>query len=136
MRATLLLVFLVGLVALVACQGDPASVQERAAKHTMADRGHAMAALSAGLDDAYGWLKDHPSDQAGALAAAKAQIGHDYTADETDAFRLHVGNGEYVLYMPPSGAALTSVWLGRTENHLITDPAGLSPEARAKAGIK
>jgi len=127
-RVTLLVLLL------LACQGDPSSVLERAAKHTLADRNGAMSALSAGLDEAFLWLKDHPSDQAGALAHARPQLGHFFTAEETDAFQLHVGSGELMLYIPTTSGH-PSVWLGRTENHLIVEPTGLSPEARAKAGV-
>jgi hypothetical protein len=131
-RATLL-VIAIGF--LLACQGDPTSVLERAAKHTLSDRRGAMTALSAGLDEAFLWLKDHPDDRAGALAHARPQIAKFYTSDETGAFQLHTGNGEVVLYIP-SSEGRTGVWLGRTENHLIAEPGGLSPEARAKIGIK
>ncbi len=98
----------------------------------MANRDAAMKALSGGLDAAFSWLKDHPKDQAGALARARAQLGTYYTAEETAAFQLYAG-AEVMLYLPPDAAHLT-VWMGRTENHLIIERSGLSPEARAKVG--
>ena len=108
---------------------------ERASKHTIADRGDAMNALSAGLDVAFAWLKDHPGDQAGALAHARPEVARFYTSDEADAFQLHVAGGELMLYIPTSDNR-PGVWLGRTENHLIVEPSGLSAEARAKVGIQ
>ena len=106
---------------------------ERAAKHTIADRTDAMAALSAGLDESFAWLKEHPNDTAGALAAAKPQIARYYTPDETDAFQLLAEGGEILLYIPAEERR-PGVWLGRTENHLIVEPAGLTPTMRAKIG--
>lgn len=116
----------------VACQGDPSTVNQRVMNHSMANRAAAMKALSGGLDAAFSWLKDHPSDQAGALARARAQLGTYFTADEADAFRLYAGP-EVMIYLPPDANHVT-VWVGRTENHLIVEPSGLSPGARAKVG--
>lgn len=106
---------------------------ERAAKHTIADRNSSMAALSAGLDEAFAWLNAHPDDTAGALAKARPQIATFYTSDETNAFQLYVEGGELLLYIPAEERR-PAVWLGRTENHLITEPAGLTPAMRAKIG--
>jgi hypothetical protein len=62
------------LLALIACQSDSASVRERAARHTQTDRTHAMAALSAALDEAYAVLKANPADTATALSRARVQV--------------------------------------------------------------
>ena len=93
-----------------------------------------MAALSAGLDAAFTWLKDHPNDTAGALAKARPQIATFYTSDETSAFQLYVEGGEILLYIPAEERR-PGVWLGRTETQLIADPAGLTPTMRAKLGL-
>jgi hypothetical protein len=118
---------------LIACQGDPSSVGERAGKHTMADRNSAMAALSSGLDEAYRALQEKPADTAGALARARTMIAHYYTREEADAFQLHVGSNEWMLYIPADSPP--TVWLARTTDHLIVEPDGLSPEARKKVGL-
>jgi hypothetical protein len=121
------------LVLLLACKGDPASVGERAGQHTMADRDSAGAALAGGLEEAVSYLKDKPTDTAGALTRARAIIAHYYTQEEADAFQLHVGSGEWMLYIPASKPP--TVWLARSQEHLIIDPESLSPEARKKIGL-
>src|SRR3954467_12477163 len=114
------------LLILVACQSDSSTVAERAARHTQADRTHAMAALSAGLDAAYLSLQAAPADVAGALAKARPEIARYYSADETGAFQLWTGAGEWMLYIPGG-----HVWLARTKEHLVVEPNGLAPEARS-----
>jgi len=92
-----------------------------------------MAALAAGLDEALAWLNAHPNDTAGALAKARPQIARFYTNEETAAFDLYVDGGNLLLYIPTTEHHPT-VWLGRAQNHLIPEPAGLTPAMRAKTG--
>ena len=110
------------------------NVRERAAKHTQSDRTHAMAALSAGLDEIYAVLKANPADTQTALTRARVEIEKYYTADEAAAFELWTGSGEWVLYIPTPPHTPT-VWLGRTTDHLIVEPGALPPDAKAKVGL-
>ena len=109
-------------------------MRESAAKHTQADRTHAMAALSAALDEVYAALKANPADTAGALGRARPKIEKYYTPDEAAAFELWTGSGEWLLYIPTQPHTST-VWLGRTSDHLIVEPDALAPEAKAKVGL-
>jgi hypothetical protein len=122
------------LLALIACQSHSGSVRESAAKHTQADRTHAMAALSAALDEVYAVLKANPADTAGALGRARPQIEKYYTPDEAAAFELWTGSGEWLLYIPTQPHTST-VWLARTTDHLVVEPDALPPEAKAKVGL-
>ena len=109
-------------------------MRERAAKHTQTDRTHAMAALSAGLDEVYAVLKANPADQATAIARARVQIAKYYTPDEAAAFELWTGSGEWMIYIPTAPHTPT-VWLARTTDHLVVEPNALPPDARATVGL-
>lgn len=99
----------------------------------MADRTTAMAALSAGLDEAYLVLKDHPGDTTIALGRARTALERYYTADEAAAFELFATPTELMLYIPT--ARPPTLWLARTPKHLIVEPGGLSPAAKATLGL-
>lgn len=93
-----------------------------------------MQALSAALDEVYAALKANPADTQGAMTRARVQIAKYYTADETAAFQLWAGPGDWMLYIP-TDAHTPTVWLGRTADHLIVEPDNLPPEAKAKIGL-
>ena len=122
------------LLGLIACHSDSPTVRETAARHTQADRTHAMAALSGALDEVYGTLKANPADTTRALNRARPEIEKYYTVDEAAAFELWTGSGEWMLYIPTPPHTST-VWLARTTEHLVVEPDALPPEAKAKVGL-